>query len=318
MKTLNSNIEIRSTKQIQNPNDINSKPYIVLFKILGFLSFVFVSNFVLRASYFLSVPRYFNFEFKIFCFLSSVSCLLYSVSPSIALVESNNTKQSQQNIEHLPVGERIAYWAEKFVGHEYDTDPLGEYVRKSVIVNDEHVDCMYHIFRSVELASGDSPEDSITLALQKRFKTKGILNIEGKVVNYEDRFQYGIDMIDSNKWGNDTTGTIGKTITIKGERGREKVEILPVSSIYNGISNLRSGDIVFFIKKIDRRVVSEIVGHLGILKREGDEVFLIHASGRKDMSRGKYFVKKQSLKKYIASMPFIGIKVTRFIPAEQE
>ena len=48
----------------------------------------------------------------------------------------------QKQAAVMPVGERIAFWAEKFIGTPYDTDPLGDYVRREVIVADERVDCM--------------------------------------------------------------------------------------------------------------------------------------------------------------------------------
>ena len=41
------------------------------------------------------------------------------------------------------------------------------------------------------------PDKAIDIALDKRFITKGRLDSKGNVVNYEDRFQYGEDMLDS-------------------------------------------------------------------------------------------------------------------------
>ncbi len=75
----------------------------------------------------------------------------------------------QREIADRPVGDRIAFWAEKFVDTPYDPDPLGEYVRKNVIIADERVDCMYLTFRSVELAFGKDPDDAVSVALDKRF-----------------------------------------------------------------------------------------------------------------------------------------------------
>jgi hypothetical protein len=56
-------------------------------------------------------------------------------------------------------------------------------------------------------------------------------------------------------------------------------------------------------------VVGEIIGHIGIIKREGKSLYLIHASGRKNRG-GK--VKKVPLAEYAANMPFVGIIVSRF------
>ncbi|MEK6583095.1 MAG: hypothetical protein AABZ25_12000, partial [Nitrospirota bacterium] len=107
----------------------------------------------------------------------------------------------QKEIADKPAGERIALWAEKFVGTPYDPDPLGEYVTKKVIVADERVDCMYLSFRAVELAMSLTPEEAVNIALDKRFINRGKLGNNGKVLNYEDRFQYGEDMLDSGRWG---------------------------------------------------------------------------------------------------------------------
>jgi hypothetical protein len=214
-----------------------------------------------------------------------------------------------------PVGERIALWAERFVGTPYDTDPLGEYVTKATIVADERVDCMYLTFRAVELALSDTPEEAIRMALEKRFHSKGVLK-EGQVVNYDDRFEYGEDMIESGKWGKEITSEVGRITKIKGSRGKDVAGILSTDTFLKGIKNLESGDIVFFIKKPEKRIREEIVGHLGILKIEGSpdgkvgrEIYLIHATGVKGKGGG---VKKVLLKGYLSKMPFIGVKITRF------
>ena len=213
------------------------------------------------------------------------------------------------------MGERIALWAERFVGTPYDTDPLGEYVSKATIVADERVDCMYLTFRAVELALSHTPEEAIQVALEKRFHSKGILK-DGQVANYDDRFEYGEDMIKSGKWGEDITSKVGKITEVKGSRGIDFMEFLSPHAFLKGIKNLKSGDIVFFIKKPEKRIREEIVGHLGILKIEGSpdgkvggEIYLIHATGVKGKGGG---VKKVLLKGYLSRMPFIGVKITRF------
>lgn len=226
---------------------------------------------------------------------------------SFAITEEEIQK-FQTLLMERPVGERVAFWAEKFMGTPYDKDPLGEYVSKAAIVADERVDCMYLTFRAVELAISRTPAEAIQVALEKRFRSKGILK-EGKVANYEDRFEYGEDMIFSGKWGREITGAIGNTLRISGSRGKDFVDILLPDELYRGLRKLQSGDIVFFIKKPEERKLGEIVGHIGILKVEQDqEAYLIHASGTKEKG-GK--VKKVLLKDYVSQMPFIGVKITR-------
>jgi hypothetical protein len=226
---------------------------------------------------------------------------------ALALTEDEIQKFQALLIER-PIGERVAFWAERFIGTPYDRDPLGEYVSRAVIVADERVDCMYLTFRAVELALSRSPEEAIQIALDRRFHSKGVLQ-EGKVANYEDRFEFGEDMIFSGKWGREITRDIGETLKIKGTRGRDFVEILLPDRLQRGLGKLRSGDIVFFMKKPEERKSGEMVGHIGILRMEpGQQAYLIHASGTKE--RGGE-VRKVLLRDYVSRMPFIGVKVTR-------
>jgi len=246
-------------------------------------------------------------------FLVSLIFFLF-LQPCFALTVEEIQK-FQILLKGKPVGERVVFWAERFVGAPYDTDPLGEYVSKATIVADERVDCMYLTFRAVELSLSHTPEEAIQVALEKRFHSKGILK-GGRVVNYDDRFEYGEDMIESGKWGKEVTSEVGRTLRIKGSRGKEFVYMLPSDSVLRGAEKLKTGDILFFIKRPEERKREEIVGHLGILKIEGSpegkggkEFYLIHATGTKGKDGA---VKKVLLKDYLAKMPFIGLKITRF------
>lgn len=213
----------------------------------------------------------------------------------------------QDSLKDRPVGERIAAWAEKFVGTPYDQDPAGEYVTKAAIVADERVDCMYLTFRAVELALSRNPEGAVRVALEKRFHSRGKLK-GGRVLNYEDRFEYGEDMIASGKWGREITSALGRAEQMEGSRGKPFVEMLSPAEMLRGMGRLRSGDLLYFIKKPQDRKAGEIVGHIGIVKVE-QEVFLIHAGGTKS---GGGEVKKVLLTEYLGKMPFSGVKITRF------
>ncbi len=213
----------------------------------------------------------------------------------------------QRQAAVMPVGERIAFWAEKFIGTPYDTDPLGEYVRKEVIVADERVDCMYLTFRAVELAMSRDPDDAREVALSMRFRHRGKVE-HGEVMNYDDRFQYGEDMLESGKWGKEITSELGETSTIT-TPARKPVSFVPAGAVAKENNLFRSGDIVFFVNTPARIAEGIIIGHIGILKREKDGVYLIHASGTKG-GGGK--VKKVSFPDYLQTMPFAGIRVSRF------
>ncbi|KKL19034.1 hypothetical protein LCGC14_2469540, partial [marine sediment metagenome] len=117
----------------------------------------------------------------------------------------------------------------------------------------------------------------------------------------------------SGKGGRDFTAGLGATSQVPGDRDHGQVLMLPAGEVSNALKALRSGDIVFFIKDPARRVVGEIVGHIGILKLEAGEVFLIHASGKKSRQgkRGGQVV-KLPFAKYAEDMPFKGVIITRF------
>lgn len=235
--------------------------------------------------------------------------LLLLLIPSLAaaFMPEDEIAILQRAVAGWSTGERIAFWAEQFIDIPYDPDPLGEYVRRNVVVADERVDCMYHAFRSVELALGKDPADSITMALDRRFQGKGLFE-GGKVSNYADRFRYGEDMIESGKWGREITSELGETVLIKGDRGRERVAMLRRQDIPGMLGRLRSGDLVFFVKDPPKRTSGEIIGHIGIVKIEAEKTYLVSAFGRKNRG-GK--VKKILLSEYGRQMPFVGIRVSR-------
>lgn len=237
--------------------------------------------------------------------------LFFFLNPLSLVVCLDLSKEEIQRFQTLlkdqPVGERIAFWAEKFVGVPYDVDPTGEYVSRALVVADERVDCMYLVFRAVELALSQTPEEAIQMALEKRFHSKGRLQ-EGKVTNYEDRFEYGEDMIYSGKWGKEVTSQFGKVLRLKGSRNLTFVDVLPSNELIQSLEKLKSGDLLFFIKTPESRVNREIVGHIGIVKVD-QTLSLIHASGTKKKGGA---VQKVLLKDYLQKMPFIGVKITRF------
>lgn len=247
--------------------------------------------------------------------------LVLSFSGDCLSITDDEVLKLQDSLRDRTTGQKIALYAEKFLGTPYDADPLGEYVTKAAITADERVDCMYLVFRAVELALSTTPAEAVQVALEKRFRSRGILE-NGRVLNYEDRFEYGEDMIYSGKWGREITQELGKTAPVKGTRGRGAIDVLPPAELLKGSGKLEDGDIVFFVKKRSG-VREELVGHLGIIKaeqrlpraipadshREYKEIYLIHASGRKGKGGS---VKKVPLKDYLLKMPFVGAKVTRF------
>ena len=237
--------------------------------------------------------------------------LLFSFSGTGFALSDKAVLMLQNTLKGKSTGERIAFFAEQFVGTPYDIDPLGTYVTQSVIVADEKIDCMYLVFRAVELALSSTPAEAVQIALQKRFHSKGLVS-DGKVINYADRFVYGEDMISSGKWGKEITSEIGKTTVIQGTRSGERIDMLPRDEVLKRMEMLRSGDLIFFIKAPHKRASEEVVGHIGIIRRAeaiDGGIYLIHANGEKNKGG---IVKKAALSDYIKKMPFTGVKITRF------
>jgi cell wall-associated NlpC family hydrolase len=222
---------------------------------------------------------------------------------------------AQARASRLPLGKRISYWASRFIGTHYDADPLGLYVRTNRIVADEKVDCMYHTFRSVELARSTTPAGAIQQALALRFITQGKL-AAGIVTNYNERFQYGEDMVFSSKWGKNITAELGTPRSIPGTRGRDTVDILPkpVLSTRTFQKQLQDGDIIYWAKDPKKRAAEEIVAHLSIVRIKSGKPYLIHAAGSKEKEGfpGGGVVKEVPFTDYVHSMHFIGAFVTRF------
>jgi len=253
------------------------------------------------------------------CLLLFTGCLAPSpvVRPNSGFTAPSTEEigRLQAQANPLPIGERIAFWAERFIAAPYDTDPLGDYVRSRKVVTDSRVDCMYLVFRAVELAQANTPEGAADRALDLRFRTRGRIRW-GRVTNYDERFAYAEDMIASGRWGREVTAGLGRTVAIPGSRGHERVIVLPKEELLRpgSLGGFRTGDLVFFVDDPARRQGAEEVGHLGIIKIENSTPWLIHASGRKtsEDTEGGGMVKKESFTEYAAKMKFIGVKVTRF------
>ena len=251
---------------------------------------------------------------QLFCACSSGVRSLKADSGFTPLA-AEKIEKLQQQVNTRRTADRIAFWAEQFLDAPYDTDPLGEYVRSEKVVCDFRVDCMYLVFRAVELAQANTPEGATDRALDLRFRTHGRIR-DGRVVNYDERFEYAEDMIASGRWGRDITAELGNTVSIPGTRGHECVSLLCKNELLKPetVGRLKSGDLIFLVKDPATRVAGEVIGHLGIIKMENGTPLMIHASGVKTSAdrTGGGLVKKVGLFDYFLTMKFIGAKITRF------
>ena len=143
--------------------------------------------------------------------------------------ESRATKYERRfdpSSERL-LGKRIAYYANSFIGTPYDRIPIGLYVHSRRIIADNEVDCMYLVFRAVELgiANGDN-EKALNIGLDKRFHDRGLLDGDGLVMNYDNRYDYGEDMAMSGKYGK-SIFTKTEMATMSGTRIHKTFSYIP-------------------------------------------------------------------------------------------
>ena len=189
---------------------------------------------------------------------------------------------------------------------------------------------MYLVFRVIELAVANGDEQkAINFALDNRFHTKGKLDTDGKVMNYGERYQYSEDVIADGKFGK-SIFTNNEMQEIQGERMHTKWFQLPIEDVINNVviknynfnqtnkrifDRIKTGDVVFFIRKKELRKVGEIIAHLGILeKTKNGNVYVIHASGKKDPEWKDAGVVRVRLDKYLKNKinKFAGVYITRF------
>jgi hypothetical protein len=264
-------------------------------------------------------------------FLITAGCFsfIYNKKPLdlesiLKLPYSQRTKLSKDEVilltKNLNLREKIGFWAEFFVGTPYDTIPIGLYVEERKIKVYEALDCMSHVFTSYELAQSKNEREAVKAALDIRFIKKGELISPDSdyVKSYNGRFEYGEDMSFSGKYGKNITSKIGKTIFIKGSRKYKRMKILETKEMISNLDKLETGDIIFFVKSLKKRVADEIVGHLGIVSKKDGKVFIIHAKGKKIFDKSSTrksveVVTKVPLDEYLNSTYpfFMGVIVNR-------
>lgn len=246
------------------------------------------------------------FSTKVFAFRSAEDVLTLGVKERLLL----DKNEIFPLLAGMKPSEKVAFWAEFFVGTPYDPEMIGNYVKEGVIVLETSLDCMSHTFRSFELAHAENEETALEKALYFRFPKKGMRS-GNKIISYENRFEYGEDMALSGKFGRVVSGKIsGLASAGKTTRQKHEIYMLETENALLNLAHFQTGDTIFFVKNPTKRKGLEIVGHIGILKSEGGKLFLIHASGTKNKG-GE--VKKVDFESYLkANFPFFnGIIVTR-------
>ena len=229
----------------------------------------------------------------------------------------------------LPIGERIARWAELFLQRN-ETSYLfglkeGGYVAESLLVQDYKQDCVLFSYRCSELARAASPRDAVLRALDTRFaggRASRVVTASG-AVDYNDdaHLDYSLDIIRSGIWGRDVTEEIG--VAVRDSVGTNRYpagsfSYIPTRSLR--LERFADGDLLYFVfdeshprgKKM-RQEYGLVIGHQGIARRRDRDVDVIHAAisdlaGEYDGNR----VVRIPLRTYLERVEsFKGVIVTR-------
>lgn len=199
---------------------------------------------------------------------------------------------AMNDLARLPLGERIAAWADWLrrhgpVEYRFGRAP-GGYVEEGRLVDDTATDCMLFMYRATELARSTTAEEAVQFAFGTRFygaALESVVTPEGKV-DYDDpsHLDYSEDMIASGIWGENVTARCGPRLeTIRTSRGKT-VEFIPSAEL--NLSSVQSGDIVWFVgeERSSQSGASDeggtVVHHVGIVDaRDPDgEPDLVHAA----------------------------------------
>ncbi|HZM16446.1 MAG TPA: hypothetical protein VFE28_10605 [Candidatus Krumholzibacteria bacterium] len=194
----------------------------------------------------------------------------------------------------LPVGERVARWAELFLERGQTTYVFGlkpgGYVADSLLVQDFKQDCVLFCYRCAELAQSDTPRDAVLWALRTRFAgapPESVVSPSGGV-DYQNpaHLDDSLDMVRSGHWGHDVTEEVG--VAVRDKAGTTRYPPGSFSYIPSGqlrLERLEDGDFLYFVadenqprgRKL-RQEAGTPIGHQGIVRRRGDTVYVIHAA----------------------------------------
>lgn len=228
----------------------------------------------------------------------------------------------------LSLGGRVAAWAD-YLWRRGDATYIfglkpGGYVHEGRLVDDFSTDCILFFYRTTELGRSSSALEAVQFAYGTRFHAASLEEVvsEQGQVDYDSpvHLDYSIDIIRSGIWGKDVTETLGKAEPDKAGSARYEpgsVRYIPSKKV--DLKSLRDGDVLFFVtdesmqtgKKL--RDSGAIIGHVGIVRIEDGEVYLIHPAAKplKGIYEGGKVV-KVPLQTYLKRVEtFKGIMATR-------
>ncbi len=212
-----------------------------------------------------------------------------------AAVRTGELDTQMAMIGHRSLGERIAHWADFFwrrgdARYVYGRDP-GGYVTEGRLVSDFATDCVLFFYRVTELGRSTSALEAVQFAFGTRFHAgslEEIVDEQGRV-DYDNpvHLDYMIDVVRSGIWGHDITAQMGSVESdTVGTSRVEPGSVFYLPSAASDPSKLANGDILFLVTdettEAGRRVRSggAIIGHVGIVRVEDGQTFMIHPAAR--------------------------------------
>ena len=201
------------------------------------------------------------------------------------VVDSGRLDAAMGLFADLPLGERIASWANWFreLGRSeyvFGLDPDG-YVAQGRLCQDFATDCILFLYRVTELARSTTAEEAVQFAFGTRFYGASVeraVSADGRV-DYRDpaHLEYSEDMIASGIWGQDVTATLGAKLRKSGDINYIATADIPYRE-------LRTGDIVWFVGEAKTPPEGVDDGretrlhHVGFVDARQGSVDLIHAA----------------------------------------
>ncbi len=153
-------------------------------------------------------------------------------------------------------------------------------------------DCISLVYRVCELARARTVDHALSVALATRFAgavAESPVLADGRVdYDHAAHLDYSVDMIRSGRWGGDVTARLtGARPDPLGSARYPALSVVTVPKAALDLAELRHGDVVWFVLSPDdqraaslRRDHGLMVGHAGVVVRDGDAVQLVHAASR--------------------------------------
>lgn len=220
----------------------------------------------------------------------------------------------QKSSKIKDVASRIDFLSRNFLDLDYvESTLIGDInIPEVFMINLKGVDCFTFIdYIEAMRLSGSFPEFKVNLR-KVRYKS-GIVAFENRNHFFTDWREFNSDFIDdiTEEIGAEKTIRVQKTLNQKKDRTyflpgiqtvKREIKYIPPDSINDSVLNkLRTGDYI----GIHSRVKGLDVSHVGIIVKDGNNIWLRHASSQKEHRK----VVDQDFKKYISGKP--GIIVLR-------